>query len=81
MITDAQIEKLRVEAGEHGDLEQVALCDIALGDRDHLDKVLPLLDGADCFDVQQHSRESARQQCAEAIEDARARHEEEAEAP
>lgn len=29
-ITDTQIEKLSTEAGEHGDLEQVALCQRAL---------------------------------------------------
>lgn len=30
-ITDEQIEALRTEAGEHGDLAQVELCDAALG--------------------------------------------------
>lgn len=29
-VTDTQIEKLSIEAGEHGDLEQVALCQRAL---------------------------------------------------
>ena len=31
MITDKQIERLANEAGQHGDLVQVALCRIALG--------------------------------------------------
>ena len=30
-ITDDQIQLLRDEAGEHGDLEQVDLCRLALG--------------------------------------------------
>lgn len=29
-ITDSQMEALREEAGAHGDLEQVAICDRAL---------------------------------------------------
>jgi len=31
-ITDEQIEQLRVESGEHGDLVQVAYCRIALNE-------------------------------------------------
>lgn len=33
-VTDEQIGQLRTEAGEHGDLEQVALCDRALSGDD-----------------------------------------------
>lgn len=29
-ITDDQIRRLRAEAGQHGDLLQVAICDVAL---------------------------------------------------
>jgi hypothetical protein len=36
-LTDAQLEALKTEAGEAGDLEQVAICDRALdGDADAL---------------------------------------------
>lgn len=33
-ITNSQIEALRAEAGEHGDLEQVAICDRAISGDD-----------------------------------------------
>ena len=38
-ITDGQISELRQAAGEHGDLEMVAICDRALGnDADALEQ-------------------------------------------
>ncbi len=33
-ITDEQIEQLRTDAGEHGDLSMVEVCDSALGRHD-----------------------------------------------
>lgn len=45
MITDTRIETLRTEAGEAGDTEQVALCDLAIdGDAEAARKCAATLD-------------------------------------
>ena len=57
LIPDDVVERLRDEAGAHGDLEMVAICDIALGDRD------PGVVGGEDWNA-----ESARKRCHEVME-------------
>jgi hypothetical protein len=69
-ITEANIESLRTEAGEAGDMLQVIYCDIALG-RDPDDWMVGQC-GVDAI----ISVDGARAKCAQALAWARAQQEE-----
>jgi len=70
-LTDAQISKLRTEAGQHGDYEQVAICDLALTgafDRDDY----TVLSRVQADRISEMSRDDAYAAIASAINDAAA---------
>lgn len=60
-VTDAQIEALRAEAAQHGDMSQVSLCEIALYGAGQARGIIGALD-----------RTGARVECARVIAEARA---------
>jgi hypothetical protein len=66
-LTDAQIERLRVEAAEAGDLLQVALCDRAMGLTPYR-----VPDEEICRQAMKVSKADARIECARVIADAEA---------
>ncbi|KKN30588.1 hypothetical protein LCGC14_0832520 [marine sediment metagenome] len=75
-ITDTDIRDLQIEANNAGDLDQVAICMVALGedcsdegDDEHYPIAKPATTPPKCA----LTREDARAECARVIEDAEAR--------
>jgi hypothetical protein len=66
-VTDAQIEALRNEAGQAGDLVQVAICYRALGVGDGQDYASLPLDASKRDAVDAMTVTQARAKCAEVI--------------
>lgn len=72
-ITDEQIKRLASEAAKAGDLEQHAICQLAMGDTDYSDAVW--LDVNTCLDGYERQKlssltvDDAIQLCAEALKD------------
>lgn len=70
-VTDRDIQQLRREAEEHGDLRQAMLCVLALGGPEELEGAEPGTEAADLLD-EGVTQARARELCEEAIEAARA---------
>ena len=65
-VTEDQVAALEMEAGEAGDLMQVALCQIALKNGVHRDTE-EAMDPEEFARAQRFTRREAREQCEEAI--------------
>jgi hypothetical protein len=68
-VTDEQIQRLRIEAAEAGDLAQIVMCDRALGSTDTADDYMPPEphERAACAAALDMSADEARAACAAAI--------------